>query len=599
MPEKSPISTIKRFFNKLPRPERSRYSPSSLHEGADTPELGSMCSLSRIHPQTKNTRSSASEYGVENSLEKHGAKILIFCLFSVSIVTFVHFYQTGLGLTYNDARSHLDIGRRVVEGLTPGLAQLGSVWLPLPHLLLILTVWNDFMWHSGLAGALISMISYVFSGLFIWLILKRLAVSPLPRLIGVAIFAANANILYLQSTAMTELLLLLTLTGAIYEIIAWSQNRNDYSIVKGAFWVMLATLIRYEGWFLFIVAAVLIWLYTAREKGKKAAEGMLILFTTLSGFGIFLWFFWNKLIFGDFFYFIFGPYSAHAQQEQLQIAGDLLTKGNFLFSAKIYYFAVYYCIGLITVVAAILGATLISLDKKLSLKIRMAALVLLISPVVFNVLALYLGHSVVFIEGLSGKSWFNVRYGVMALPAAAVFSAYLIDKSKQMKYVLTAVFVAVIGYSVLTLDSAVTIADAKYGSSGRDVSQVAGWLKNDIKDDHQSRVLIAAASHDALIFSSGLPMKQIIHEGTGPFWESATQTPDKWAKYIVMRTYDTNDSAWNSLKDNKYALEKYEIAYKGIFADIYKLRPEYESHLANDFSPTAFDFSEEKITRKK
>lgn len=534
----------------------------------------------------------------EDFLEKHGLQLIIFGLSIVSILTFIHFFQNGLGLTYNDARSHLDIGRRVVEGLTPGLAQIGSVWLPLPHFLMIPSIWNDFMWHSGLSGALISMISYVFSAAFIWLILKRLGVSAMARLTGVAIFAANANILYLQSTAMTELLLILTLTGAIYEILVWTQHRNEYSLVKGAFWVMLATLIRYEGWFLFVVTAALIWLYTARDIGKRAAEGMLILFTTLSGLGIFLWLVWNKLIFGDFLYFIFGPYSAHAQQEQLQTAGDLITKGNFAFSAKIYYLAVYHSIGLIMVVAAILGAALVFLNKKLNPKLRLAALVLLLSPVVFNILALYLGHSVLFIEGISGKSWFNVRYGVMALPAVAVFSAYLFDKSKQMKYILAAVFTVVIGYSILSLDNSVTIQDAKYGSSGKDVSQVAGWLKNNVNDP-EARVLITAASHDALIFSSGLSMKQIIHEGTGPFWDSASQVPDRWAKYIVMRTYDVNDLAWNRLKDNKFALEKYDIAYKGIFADVYKLKEEYEGNLAKDFSLTAFDYLDGKNSAGK
>lgn len=76
----------------------------------------------------------------------------------ISIYCYLNFYHNGLGLAYNDARSRLDIGRRVVEGLKPGLAQLGSVWLPLPHALMIPTVWNDFMWHSGLSGALESMI---------------------------------------------------------------------------------------------------------------------------------------------------------------------------------------------------------------------------------------------------------------------------------------------------------------------------------------------------------------------------------------------------------------------------------------------------------
>ena len=62
---------------------------------------------------------------------------ITYILSLISIVSFLVFYSNGLGLAYNDARSHLDIGRRVVEGLKPGLAQLGSVWLPLPHILMI------------------------------------------------------------------------------------------------------------------------------------------------------------------------------------------------------------------------------------------------------------------------------------------------------------------------------------------------------------------------------------------------------------------------------------------------------------------------------
>jgi len=66
--------------------------------------------------------------------------LLLGILAILSIVCFYIFYDNGLGLSYNDARSHLDIGRRVVEGLKPGLAQIGSVWLPLPHLLLFATL---------------------------------------------------------------------------------------------------------------------------------------------------------------------------------------------------------------------------------------------------------------------------------------------------------------------------------------------------------------------------------------------------------------------------------------------------------------------------
>ena len=152
-------------------------------------------------------------------IEKNVMYFLVFILTVISEAAFYYYYQNHLGLAYNDARSHLDIGRRVIEGLKPGLAQIGSVWLPLPHLLMVATIWNDFMWHSGLSGALQSMVSFVATGALVYLFLKRLNVGMLGRLVGVFIFVANINILYLQSTAMTELLLLATTIAGVYELL--------------------------------------------------------------------------------------------------------------------------------------------------------------------------------------------------------------------------------------------------------------------------------------------------------------------------------------------------------------------------------------------
>jgi len=123
-------------------------------------------------------------------------------LTALSINYYIIYYVNKLGLSYNDARSHLDIGRRVVEGLKTGVAQLGSVWLPLPHLLMIPTIWNDFMWHSGLAGALQSMISFVITGLLIYFFLRKVGAGLLGGIVGVLTFALNMNILYMQSTAI-------------------------------------------------------------------------------------------------------------------------------------------------------------------------------------------------------------------------------------------------------------------------------------------------------------------------------------------------------------------------------------------------------------
>ena len=188
---------------------------------------------------------------LKNFLDKYGVWIVTFALSAVSILSFIFYYQNGLGLAYNDARSHLDIGRRVVEGLKPGIAQLGSVWLPLTHILMVPTIWNDFMWHSGLSGAIQSMIGFVATGALIYLFLKELGVGIIGRFFGVAVFAANINVLYLQSTAMTELLLLATMTAGAYQLLLWHKNENILHLIKSAFWIMLSTLVRYDGWFLF------------------------------------------------------------------------------------------------------------------------------------------------------------------------------------------------------------------------------------------------------------------------------------------------------------------------------------------------------------
>ncbi len=270
-------------------------------------------------------------------IEKNAIYLIIIFLVLISVSSFIYYYQNGLGLAYNDARSHLDIGRRVVEGLKTGLAQLGSVWLPLTHILMMPTIWNDFMWHSGLSGSLQSMIAFVGTGILIYLFLKEMRVGLFGRFLGVAIFAANINILYLQSTAMTELVLIGTMTAGSYYLLRWSKSDKLSYLIYAAFWIMLSTLVRYDGWFLLFFASLFVFAKTWKREGYCVAEGMAILFCTLGGLGIALWFLWNLLIFNDALYFIFGPYSAYSQQKQLDAAGVLATKGNCFFRQRYIY----------------------------------------------------------------------------------------------------------------------------------------------------------------------------------------------------------------------------------------------------------------------
>ena len=60
----------------------------------------------------------------------------------------------GYCLYYGDATAHVNIARRLIDSRTPGWDQIGTVWLPLPHLLMLPLVRTDRLWQSGLAGAI-------------------------------------------------------------------------------------------------------------------------------------------------------------------------------------------------------------------------------------------------------------------------------------------------------------------------------------------------------------------------------------------------------------------------------------------------------------
>jgi hypothetical protein len=513
---------------------------------------------------------------MQSFLEKRAVLLVAVILAVISLAAFWYYYANGLGLAYNDARSHLDIGRRVVEGLNTGAAQLGSVWLPLTHILMALTIWNDFMWHSGLAGAIQSMIAFVSIGVLIYLFLREIGVGLFARFVGVAIFAFNLNILYLQSTAMTELMLLGTMTAGAYFLLRWYKTDKLLYLVFSAFWIMLSTLVRYDGWFLFFLATILVFFHIWRSRGWSVAEGVTIIFCTLGGFGIVGWLAWNLFIFGDPLYFAFGPYSAHAQQDQLDAAGVLPTKHYWLESMRIYWYALAYNSGAFTLILGIIGAIFLWLDRKIAPALRVVSLVL-IAPWIFNVLALYLGHSVLYIQGLSGDVWFNVRYGIMMLPSLAIFIGYLINRASGMRWVLVGLLLFVTTFQFLSAD-AVTIDDARVGSSQKNVSEVSGWLQQ-YADGEKGFILISAASHDSVIFSSGLPMKRFIHEGSGTYYDAAIAAPDRWARWIVVRSYSEDDSTWRLIKDNPGFIERFELVDHYPFADIYRIKDEYLSQL--------------------
>jgi hypothetical protein len=323
------------------------------------------------------------------------------------------------------------------------------------------------------------------------------------------------------------------------------------------------------------VAAMMVVYRAFKSKGYHKSEGMFVLFCTLGALGIVLWVVWNWVIFNDPLYFAFGPFSAHAQQSQLDQAGVLQTKHNLWLSLKMYWYAMSYNSGMLTVILGIFGAIALRWDKTLSRDTKIALLALM-APFAFNTIALYLGHSVLFVQGISGNTWFNIRYGIMMMPSLAIFAGLLIDRFKPLRVMIVGLFALTVFFQFANAD-AVTIDDGRVGSSQKNVSEVSDWLAHNA-GDQPGFVMISAASHDAIIFSSGMPMKKFIHEGTGAYWDAAGANPDRWARWIVMRTHDKKDLAFDFV-DKSGAIDRYDKVAEYPFADVYQLKPEYYDQL--------------------
>src|SRR6266576_5804384 len=81
----------------------------------------------------------------------------------VSIAAFFYYLRHDDLLLYGDAVAHINIARRVFDSRTTGLLQLGTVWLPLPHLLMLPFLIPRWLWQTGIGGSIPSMVAYVLS----------------------------------------------------------------------------------------------------------------------------------------------------------------------------------------------------------------------------------------------------------------------------------------------------------------------------------------------------------------------------------------------------------------------------------------------------
>ncbi|HEX4425470.1 MAG TPA: hypothetical protein VH079_08725 [Terriglobales bacterium] len=477
----------------------------------------------------------------------------------ISFFAFLYYFRHGDVLLYGDAVAHTNIARRVFDSRTPGLLQLGTVWLPLPHLLIIPFVIVDSMWQSGVGASIPSLLAYVLGVVGIFRLVRGALSSDSTTLVpariaawsAAAVYAANPNLLYMQTTAMTEALYLALFIWALVHFNEFVQDASGSSLVKCGFCVAGACLTRYDGWFLGAVLCVAACVVLIRSSDKKALRMAFAKFVLLAAAAPVLWIAYNAIVYGNPLEFSNGPYSAKGVELRTSVAGspphpgtrNLIEAANyFLKSGELNLANGNW--GRLWVLALILGVGLaISHDR------RLWPLLLLAVPLPFYMLSIAYGGVPIFIPSWWPFTRYNVRYGLEFLPAFAVFTAvaayFITDYFQQVKQkaaVVTAFAVLVVASYAFIWRDPVCYQEAWINSRTRIAveAEIAANLKKLPRD---ANILMYLGDHVGALQSAGIPLRRVINEGNhrtwkrpsdpDGLWERALENPGRYADYVV------------------------------------------------------------------
>jgi hypothetical protein len=458
---------------------------------------------------------------------------------AVSIIAAIWAYVHQTIVLYSDAHSHLAAARRVLDNIHPGIGQLGSVWLPLPHIIMLPLIWNHFLWQTGLAGTLTSMPCYIVTAGTIFLTIRRLTLDSRAGFTGALVFILNPNILYLQATPLSEPLLFAMLAVASYFFVLWAEAAKKRHLLLAAFFTMLATVARYDGWALymaFLVLLVLISVIKRVPRGEMLLD--LLLFGILGGMGIALWFLWNLVLFGDALYFAHGPFSSQKQTDAFIRSGLADTYHNVGHSLWTYIAAVGESIGPLIFMLGVVGLVVFMIRRRFS-PTALAALTIVI-PFPFYVFALYAGQDVLFVPHANHPPYYylyNARFGAeMAAPAAVFIGTLLVDVLRRLPVAqIACVGVIALQQFLLASGGIVSLQDGQYGVSCYVGRPIAAYLAAHYNG---GRMLIDEFHSEIDTSVVGMSFSDIIYEGDGNLWDQALRDPASIVDWIVTQPGD-------------------------------------------------------------
>jgi hypothetical protein len=495
---------------------------------------------------------------------------------SVSIASFFYYLQKSDLLLYGDAVAHINIARRVFDSRTPGLLQLGTVWLPLPHLLMVPLVASKFLWQTGIGGAIPSMIAYVSSVAGICRVVRTVlptstvAAGRFAPWLATAIFALNPNLIYLQTTAMTEPVYLaffiwavVFFAAAIRKCREGESKTANSGLVRSGLCLIGACLTRYDGWLLAAVMCVLVvrlaWFggFTALRPGAKK-------FVQLAAAAPILWLAYNTAVYRNPLEFANGPYSAKAIEQKTSVPGMPAHPGdrNARIAFKYYFKSAELnmapgALQIPWVAALLFGTAVVVLFQR-----KLWPVFLLWIPVPFYMLSIAYSGVPIFLPVWWPHSYYNARYGIELLPAFAVLTAVaargLINfaAASRTRTIISVLFITLVtaSYAQVWRSGPISLQEAIVNSRTRSFleRQLASMLHT---LPANSTVIMYLGDHVGAFQQAGITLAQTINEGNhrpwkwpsdpDGLWERALAHPSGYADFVIAFDHDAVATAVN------------------------------------------------------
>ena len=427
-----------------------------------------------------------------------------------------NYAAAGLTLSHYDAKAHLVVARRILDSITPGWEQIGAVWLPLPHLLNMLPVQVDLLYRTGAFAIALSVLAYAVAAASLASMVLLLTASSAGAVLAAVLFATNPNMLYLQSTPMTEPLLFGLTALQVCLLTRWITTGTIDSPPRAAAWVtVLACLTRYEAWPITgcaLLASFFAWWRSGtpfRRVLRAHASLAVYPLVTVAGFMLF-----SRITVGEWFVSsgFFVP--------------DETLKGH----PSVVYEKV---IEGATVVA---GERLVRIAELCTVVVVALALVRRASAPLVVPLALYGAVALPLAAYLSGHP-FRMRYEIPLIVGAAAATGLAIGQLRGWAKPVAALVVLLVYLQRSPFDPrAPMLAEAQLDSANsRGRAVVTGCLQRQYDGTTVMASMGSLGHYMQELSLAGFAIRDFLHEGNGPIWDSAfTRGPAPVAGWVLM-----------------------------------------------------------------